>query len=203
MEVEKRAPTHVLNYAGCDVVVLKKNDRYVIICGSKLSRLSAIDRNKAVTMLRVVEEQSRASPQNTNGYQRKVRSVAADRAGYHDLTEAILATIRAAGFALLLWHCLAHIFYSIFKVGLYTKELIDIGISGLLAVSLSMKPGGSITAFKKAVMQAISDNIEVVQHVYISRDAMAYKEWVFVFFFFRQGPRVRGVETCSPADVSR
>ena len=180
---EERTQTHILQFSGNDVCVIKDGTKYIIFCAHMLSRLTCFDRNFATVMAKVVSSHSRASVGNADHYTRKIRVCGVDRAGYNTACEAILSHHRAGrNWALIAFYCLVHIIYNVFK-GVYQLPQLKMKITGMVNYALSFRPAGSLTTLRKAFFETALHHADIVNNLYIGRDAQEYKEWILRLFY--------------------
>ena len=180
---EERSQAHILQFSGQDVCVLKDGAKYMIFAAHMQSKLTAFDRNFAQAMATVVQSYSRAAQENADHYKRKIRCCAVDRAGYNTSCEGNLCQLRAGrDWSRLVFYCLVHILYSLFK-GVYRMTQFSTKISGMVNYALSFRPGGSLTTLRKAFFETLMDLVDIVDSLYISRQAQEYKDWIFRLFY--------------------
>jgi hypothetical protein len=176
MQTVKGKASKILHCDGFVSMLVKFGQELCIVKGEHLTWLQCSDRSTAECLAAMIRKQ-RISTEHCERFERKVRLVAVDGAGYNARAERALLRERV-GWNLLVFQCLAHVLAGVFTK---TWALSKIEISCCIAFAMSVTHGNEQQVWTSILMQAIRRTLKLIDEP-VSAAAMEFKRNVIHTF---------------------
>lgn len=165
--------TRILHSENAVYMLVRKQEKTILVQSSNLNWLQVLDRMTGENMKQALADQSIGSS-SRELFRRRVRLACTDGGSNNARAERHLVSERDGWVGLQIL-CNLHA-----VSGVHTKvfDICKEHVSGFIAVSLSLQGGSNMNTFRKAVMNVIERNLQLVVAEAISEEAERYRHLV-------------------------